>query len=201
MDFSKMISFAEGDMSAGEFQGQLISNKEVYKPLYDEYFDCHRLLYLQKYGFSLYDYTVDRNVNTIYGRYCLQDSTCKVLEQHNIVFSETSKYTDDFRFSLNCIPSYLEGVRTEEYIDREILSKLSDDLSKTKKLQLAKQEIKRHFRWQKSFPHWIQAGEWPIVNNKPLLFIEQKRNKTKDGTDFYFLNEETGETAVVEQYY
>ena len=69
----------------------------------------------------------------------------------------TEKYLDAYSFSLDVLPGYVGGVRTEDYISRCIIPKYPEDMKKTARKKLIKEEIRNTFlRDCKGYPHWIQ---------------------------------------------
>lgn len=60
---------------------------------------------------------------------------------------------------------------------KPLIESIPKDLSKTKRVAMGKEKIRALFRYDKSYPRWIQGAEWPIVNGKPLVFSHQERIK------------------------
>lgn len=118
----------------------------------------------------------------------------------------TETYNEAYEFSLDVLPSYLGG-EAEQYISEYIIAKAPDNLSKTAKKKLVKEEIKKQFKRQtKGYPRWIQEPNWPISDNhKPMVFVKQKNIKAKtehdDYSEYYFIDEDTGEERIIRQYW
>ncbi len=112
-----------------------------------------------------------------------------------------TKYYDMFCFGLKAIPEWAHGGEEAiNYIDKNILSQLPENLSYTKKINLCKQLIKEHFHMTGyNYPRWVQGAEWPIINGKPGRYIGKTRNG--DLVKYSFEDVTTGEIVVVEQYY
>ena len=84
---------------------------------------------------------------------------------------------------------------------KPLIESIPKDLSKTKRVAMGKEKIRALFRYDKSYPRWIQGAEWPIVNGKPLVFSHQERIKGDDWhVLYYFYDPDTKEQTVVEQF-
>ncbi len=120
----------------------------------------------------------------------------KIINDNDIAYYNI--YEENFRLSLEAIPEYLLSDQVCAYIENNIFSKIPKEFSKTKKNKFVKDECKKVFLYESKKPNWVQESEWPVINNKPLKFISQKR----DGelVRFYFINEETKEEYIIEQY-
>ena len=75
-------------------------------------------------------------------------------------------------------------------------------MSKTKRVAWGKARIKELFKYDKTYPRWIQYPEWPIVNGKPLVFSHQKKaGKGDERVYYYFYDPDTKkETAITQMY-
>ena len=63
-------------------------------------------------------------------------------------------------------------------------------------------ELKKLFRYDKTYPRWVQDPEWPIVNGKPLVFSHQSKGKKGDErVYYYFYDPETQMETVIAQIY
>ncbi len=94
-------------------------------------------------------------------------------------------------------PKYVD-IRNQSFWDK-VLSSVWADIKKTERIKLLKEETKKLFPYETKPPRWIQSPEWPIEENKPLKFIKQA--KIDDGFKYYFINEDTQQTKIIEQYY
>lgn len=81
-----------------------------------------------------------------------------------------------------------------------MFSKISDNLSKTKKIKFTKEECKKLFHIEnRKIPSWAQFSEWPIRNGVPCKFIRQ--HKICEKVQYFFLDVNTNVEVIVEQYY
>lgn len=62
----------------------------------------------------------------------------------------------------------------EKFIVNNVISKLGKIESISKAIKESKEIVKTLFVYENKPPRWAQACEWPIENNKPMLFISQK---------------------------
>lgn len=104
---------------------------------------------------------------------------------------------DDLREKLGM--DYLGGPEVDDRID-EILRGRSEDVSVTKFLNTAKQELRTLFHLApRKYPRWIQEPEWPMGVNSPMIFVSQR--KTGELVEFVFQDADTGEQKTVKQFY
>ena len=62
--------------------------------------------------------------------------------------------------------------------------------------------VKENFKYKEKPPKWIQGPEWPIENDKPLIFIKQSVDQIDNSLVTYtFYNENNKTYKLVEQYY
>jgi len=122
----------------------------------------------------------------------------------NIVIDETLH--NKFCFMLDACPEYIGGEEVDDLL-MDLLETLPDNLSKTKKVKLYKEQLKSLFHIESNkYPHWIQEAEWPIGEDGiPMKFISQKRKKGKSYdtmlfTEFLFEDVKTGKKRIVEQF-
>lgn len=112
----------------------------------------------------------------------------------------TSRYPEWSLLSIEAIPDYAEGDEATEFIEKEIFEKIPEDLSEAKKVKWCKEQVKHLFHIEgNKYPHWVQSGEWPMINNKPGMYVGRKRDHDK--VDFIFEDPETKEQRIVTQYY
>lgn len=122
----------------------------------------------------------------------------------NIVIDETlhSKHW----FMLDACPEYIGGEEVDDLL-MDLLETLPDNLSKTKKVKLYKEQLRSLFHIESNkYPRWIQEAEWPMGEDGiPMRFISQKRKKGKSYdtmlfTEFLFEDIKTGKQRIVEQF-
>ena len=80
-----------------------------------------------------------------------------------------------------------------------ILDKCPSFPTKKEKIAYLKKYVQELFKYDTFTPKWIQPPEWPIENNKPLMFVKQE--EIEDGFKYTFFNEETKNIKIVEQFY
>lgn len=111
----------------------------------------------------------------------------------------TRYYGDEFRFSLDVIPSYLEG-DPEEYIQENIIALFPDTMKKSERKKAIKAKIREEFKTIKGYPRWYQSSEWPLgKDGKPTTYIGKGKSDGALGR-WLFKDESTDEIITVEQY-
>lgn len=204
-DIQPILDFVEGKISANQFKDIFQKNstlQEVLKEKLDKKYQN-----LERYNFNLYTlfmkdykYKTDNwdNINTRYG---LMFQLTRFLTIHQIQFVKYSKYEEEYLFFLDIQPSWLDLVDDQGIFD-QILSEIPQELSKAKQIAWGKARIKELFRYDKTYPRWVQGAEWPIVDGKPLVFSHQSKEKKEDErVYYYFYNPDTEEQIIIEQMY
>lgn len=119
----------------------------------------------------------------------------RFLLRYKYSFSPTKYYEDKHSFLLDIQPRWLD-ILDEDFLYNEIISKAPAGLSKAKRIAWCKSKIKELFVFDKKPPLWIHSPEWPILDNKPLVFKKQVEHDARE-VDFIFANPNTGEEHVV----
>ena len=201
-NYQPIVDYVEGRMSIVDFQKMF--NKDtslrnlLKKPMSKTY------QYMRQYDFKVFfmlleDYSfVKHNWNTISNRFGLQGVLMDFLESRGVSYKQYVKYEQDYDVLIFIQPSWVDVV--DDTLDK-IVYEIPKDLSKAKQIAWGKQRVKELFRYDKSYPRWIQGAEWPIVNGKPLVFSHQERVKGEDWRVlYYFYDPYTKEQTVVEQF-
>ena len=96
-------------------------------------------------------------------------------------------------------PDWLDVL--DDSILQPIIDSIPAGLSKTKRIVMGKEKIRAMFRYDKTYPRWVQSPEWPIVDGKPLVFSHQEKvNGTDMFTKYYFYDPDTKKETVIEQF-
>lgn len=202
-EYQIIVDYVEGKLTSEEFHRVLLNDKILQKILKDSYdVKCQ---YLKPYNYNLFDYFMQgylfqsKNWNKIRIQYVLQAELIEFLKKNNIKYFQYKKYENDYDFLLDIQPAWLNI--DDDSIFQKIIAEIPQDFSKNKRIKLGKERVKALFKYDKTYPRWIQGAEWPIVNGKPLVFSHQE--KAKDGdirTYYYFYDEDTKEETVIEQF-
>ncbi len=202
-DFQPILDYVEGRMSVTEFQHLFMTNKALRRILkihirkdYD---------FLSDYHYNLFEYLSDeydfknKTWDCISMRSGLQYVLCVFLDNFGIEYVRCQKYRNDYSFLLDIQPDWLDVL--DDSILQPIIDSIPKDLSKTKRIAMGKEKIRALFKYDKTYPRWVQSPEWPIVNGKPLVFSHQEKAKGGDiRTYYYFYDEDTKEQTVIEQF-
>lgn len=202
-EYQYIIDYVEGRISSDEFQKQFVTNKFLQKILKKKL--SQRYNFLMNYNYSLYDYLckewdfVHRKWSSYTIQNMLQEVLSAFLDDNNIKYELYPKYAEEYTFLLNIQPAWLDI--DDDNIFQQIIDSISQDVSQTQRIKLGKEKVRALFKYDKTYPRWVQSPEWPIVNGKPLVFSHQE--KAKDGdirTYYYFYDEDTKEETVIEQF-
>lgn len=198
-----MVDFVEGNLSINQFQYEFFNNGLLKSKLRQKL----NLPAYKSYNYNISDYLKNELQHTK-GQWDNIDARSTVwyalkdwLKCNHIHFKEYTKYVEDYRLVLQLQPSWLDCVDDQGIFDK-IIAEMPQDLSKTKRIQWGKNRIKELFRYDKTYPRWVQSPEWPIVNGKPLVFRGQIKERKGDERVYYtFYDPENGEETVVVQFY
>lgn len=201
-EFQPILDYVEGKLSADDFRKELSQNSFL-KSAFSKW-QC-KLTALKEYEYNFYSFLIHdwrfnksdwSNVTT---KYYLLWWLEKFLQDNNIDFTPIVQYEQDYDFLLNIQPSWLDI--NDNSIFQQIKDGIPNNLSKKQQIKLGKEKVKAMFKYDKTYPRWVQSPEWPIVNGKPLVFSHQKNAKNGDiRTYYYFYDKDTKENTVIEQF-
>lgn len=202
-NYKPIVDYVEGRMSVAEFQHLFETDKTLQNTLkkrMSKRYTCYREYNYNLYTFfKNYYFYKNRNWDTIRRRGALQGELMRFLDEYAISYKAYEKYKEDRSFLIDIQPSWADC--QDDSILESIINSIPEDLSKTKRIAMGKEKIRELFRYDKTFPRWIQEAEWPIVNGKPLVFSHQERIKGDDWhVLYYFYDPDTKEQTVVEQF-
>jgi len=105
-------------------------------------------------------------------------------------------------FMLDVCPEYIDGSEVDESgIIERIIDEVSDDMPESKQKKLIREKIKEAFHIEgRKFPCWIQSPEWPMSNGKPMKFIKTVKKHGGELREHHFVDVETGEERIVEDF-
>ena len=197
-----IIDFIEGKKPINEFKNDIENNVHL-KDFLKKKVNNPSLSY---YNYNYYDYVHRqyrniKNWDIVYVRYNLQEMLRLHLSRLGYDFEVYQKYREDYIYILDIRPAWL-GWGDDQGIFDKIIAEIPADLPKTKRIKLGREKIKELFKYDKTYPRWVQGAEWPIVDGKPLVFSHQKKAGRDDERVFYyFYDPETKEETVIMQLY
>lgn len=111
----------------------------------------------------------------------------------------TTKYRDTFQLFLDGCGDCFEGPEVRVFTENLLLPLLAIP-QKGKRTAAVKQAIREAFHIEdRNRPYWIQGAEWPMGSRTPMKYLSRK--KTGDGCQYYFVDVDTGEARIVQQWY
>ena len=111
----------------------------------------------------------------------------------------TTYYEEEKDFFANAAGDYIGGPEAESLLS-ELLEQFPRSLGKTKRKKEAKAAIRNAFHIEGAkYPQWAQEAEWPMGKCSPMKFVSQKREG--DRVRYLFLDVDTNETRIIEQFY
>ncbi|MCL2786056.1 MAG: hypothetical protein FWD81_02390 [Methanomassiliicoccaceae archaeon] len=192
-----MTEFVEGKMSIEDFKYQYDNN-----PMIKGNFDIYPNKPLKRdLGYDYIPYIDNLDIKKCSDAADLHGFFMEFLEKNNYPCIPTQEYSEKSIFLLKIQPDWLD-ILDESFLEEQIISKAPADLSEAKRIKWCKDKIKELFRYDIKPPRWVQGAEWPIVNNKPLVFKKQSREKKDDErVYFHFYDLDTKQETVVTQFY
>lgn len=188
--------YVEGNIHISTFQSLVNQNRSLRNLLNDYANSINNCIF----GKDLVGY-IHKLKDNIFGRRSLQEILGRILDKNKIGYIPFTKYREDNLLRLDMQPSWLD-IDDDQGIFDKIIAELPKDLSRPKQIAWGKAKIKELFRYDKTYPRWIQSPEWPIVNGKPLVFSHQKKaGKDDERTYYYFYDPDTKEETVITQMY
>jgi hypothetical protein len=186
-------SFVEGTLSSSDFEEKIYSDADLEKLLKAE-----NDLPAYVGEVDLYTYAISQNFKSFESVFNLQMLLSSVLNKSGISHSIAKKYEKLFNLSLKAQPKWLSF--SPEYLSKVVEGKEHLTL---KDLQLwLKDKIITDFRCLKAAPKWLQNPDWPLVDNKPLVFVGQLdiSGLSHDNAQAYlFFDEDSGVFTTITQ--
>lgn len=202
-DIQPILDYVEGRLSADKFYELFKTDKSLQRTLKARLDRSYE--FLSDYHYNLFDFLSkeyrfkNKTWNCISMRSSLQEVLSAYLENFNIKYEEYSGYGEDYDFLLDIQPDWLDVL--EDSILQPIIDSIPAGLSKTKRIAIGKEKLRAMFRYDKTYPRWVQSPEWPIVDGKPLVFSHQEKVKGADMfTKYYFYDPDTKKETVIEQF-
>ncbi len=191
-----IVDYVEGEINILQFQELLETNRKLQGILSDYAKSVNNCIF----GKEIIKYTMQLK-NSISDKESLQEILEGILKRYMVEYRAYDMYKKNLDYILDIQPSWLDCVDDQGIYDK-ILEEVPKDISKTKQIAWGKARIKELFRYDKTYPRWVQSPEWPIVNGKPLVFSHQSKEKKDDErVYYYFYDPETKEETVVMQLY
>ena len=199
-----IIDYVGGKSNIKEFRKEFLNNPSIKKLLESKIY----IEAFKSYNYNLFDYFNKRinplrnDWNNVYSKYVVWYDLKLFLDYNHRVYDRSNqKYQDDYSYILDIQPSWLD-IEDDQGIFDKIIVECPKDLSKTKRVAWGKARIKELFKYDKTYPRWIQDPEWPIINGKPLVFSHQKKaGKDDERVYYYFYDPDTKEETVITQMY
>ena len=191
-----IVDYVEGEINILQFQELLETNRKLQGILSDYAKSVNNCIF----GKEIIKYTIQLK-NSISDKESLQEILEGILKRYMVEYRAYDMYKKNLDYILDIQPSWLDCVDDQGIYDK-ILEEVPKDISKTKQIAWGKARIKELFRYDKTYPRWVQSPEWPIVNGKPLVFSHQSKEKKDDErVYYYFYDPETKEETVIMQLY
>lgn len=202
MDYIEILKkFVSGEMSIQEFKDIYLSDENLQQFLQDN-------LPESMVGYADVRWN-DGDINlalkkqkweTKWGRSVIQSLIEIWLIRNNIDCYVTPIYDEKYSFLIDVMPDYINGEQAEAFID-SIIQSVPETIPKTKRIKEIKAKIKEAFHVEdRKYPRWAQDTDWPFSKTgKPLKYVSRKTDG--DSVQHTFVDVDTGEETIVEEFY
>ena len=185
--------FVEGKLPIKEFE-QYAKNDNDFR----SFIEPAKIIINQKYK-SMLQLIDNKNWNNINDQSeIFLEFECFLWNYDNSTVS-TNYYIERAQKLGDLYPDWLSD-DASEWVDKNIVDKVPENLNEAQKKKWIKQKIKETFKYVKNPPKWAQSGEWPQDEDGNFLtFVRQ----TEDGdlVTYTFRNDKTKEEVEVKEYY
>ena len=125
--------------------------------------------------------------------------SCLYIGSHGEDIPITTKYKDAFHLEIDAIPECYTGHEVQGVLN-SIIDEAMKLTGKGKRIAYVKTQLGQLFTSiDRKRPTWIQGGEWPMGELRPMQYISRKRHG--ESVDYLFKDMDTGEIRTVTQYY
>lgn len=159
-NYKPIVDYVEGRLSVVDFQKMFNEDRSLRKILSQRIGKQYE--FVKNFDYKIYDMLIrdqdfaDRNWDTIKHRRWLQIILMLYLDNFSIPYSIYNKYEEDSSMLIDIQPSWLYVL--DDSLDH-IVYEIPKDLSKTKQIAWSKQRVKELFKYDKTYPRWIQGAE------------------------------------------
>ena len=196
-----MRDFVEGKIDIQAFKYEFEHNGILKETLKNDPLCPQSTDYLPPDSKNIIQFLEKNNWAKIGGQLCVWGEIERFLVRYNYPHKPTRGYSDRYGFLLDIQPRWLD-ISDESFLSDKIISKAPEGLTRPKRIAWCKAKIKQLFKYEKSWPRWIQSPEWPIINGMPLIFKKQINDKRdSEKVDFIFYDPDTGEEHIITQWY
>ena len=185
--------FVEGKFSIREFEQYAKHDSD-----FRTFSESIRIIVNQKYK-SVVELIDHENWNSVYGQMNIYLEYRMFIRQIDKSVVPVNYYIQRAQELGDIYPDWLSD-DASEWVDKNIVDKVPENLNESQKKKWIKQKIKETFKYVKEPPEWAQSGEWPQDEDGNFLtFVRQ----TEDGdlVTYTFRNDKTKEEVEVEEYY
>lgn len=189
--------FVAGEIAPCEFRDRLYQDEEFETLLTDDP-NLEASNYAYRYG-SAYHFVIAQDFDDPAGVLNAQGALSDFMDRNKIEYSTTKRYGDFYDLLLSAQPPWL-AIDTKYIVDH-----MMPDAGQRSGVELRDWlalEFERRFRYLRHPPVWIQSPDWPIHDNRPLVFLGQLKvnNYFHDRAAVYvFHNPHTGHCESITQ--
>lgn len=190
-----MKDYLTGVYSTDEFWNILNSNENLMNLLVN---NKKRSQSSKNNDYPRYIYKMYENNRSLSMKIQLMFTITNFLTTNKIEYKILNREYKKYSLFQSFLPSWLK-IDDEQYLEN-LWNNSPNDLTKTDRIKWCKNWLKEHFVFKNKPPKWLQEPEWPIINNKPLIFVEQKTDTENPSKEIYTFVDENGKKYFVEQF-
>ena len=189
--------FVAGEIDAPRFREELYASYEAFEAFLENDPDLGRQSnYVDG---SAFQFIMDCDLDDPGGVLDAQGAVCDYFDRNQIQYKKSSKHPDLFDLILDVAPKWVDP--DQKYVNETILPKAGDRSGKELRSWLT-DELKKHYRFVKKPPVWIQGAHWPQGGEGPMVFLGQLdiEDYFHDNSSVYvFIDESSGQTQTLIQ--
>lgn len=212
--FDVLVGFVQGEIGGAELVQALQTQQmqtllTTYKDQKHTYF---HLIVVQLYGPELaevYDHEIAEKVPanlSLRALVNIEDYIDRFLTLAQIAYQPVQRYSSLYSLVLSALPSYIDPPLDFITTHMMLWEQLNGPLPKAEKKKQLNTKAKELFQYQDKPPRWIQGAQWPIRQNKPLVFIGQLKLSAPalfhdHGAVYVFFDPASGIFEQIEQFH
>jgi hypothetical protein len=197
-----ILDFVSGAMRPESF-AQAFYADPGFEPLLDDGAELPRPSYITGAGCpNTYHFLLTRDFGGVGDVLNAQGALTQFLDRRGIPYVKTDEYENMHGLLLGAQPTWLD-VDTK-FLQTHVLPEAPADLKKAALKKWLRDRLKVLFKFASKPPRWVQSPQWPIRDDRPLVFLGQFAIKDyfhDEAAVYVFHDPVSGECQTIIQVY